>query len=191
MTKDQETALCLAIGILRKQDFPHMASDLFELRRVLLATHAPSTPAPVPSPHTGVIVKSLLDEAFRILRPDSPDDCPEEPHMRVSLGKQYWAILGGKSECEWPQCECALFLDCAAPTDAVLQARNVAWQPIKTAPKDGKRVLVYEPGNRGGVHAAHFLRYSGKHDQWVNPGAHKLNPTHWMPLPASPPKDPT
>lgn len=40
-----------------------------------------------------VIVNSLLDEAFEILRPDSPEDCPEEPHMRVALGKKYWSIL--------------------------------------------------------------------------------------------------
>jgi hypothetical protein len=43
--------------------------------------------------HTGVIVKSLLDEAFLILRPNSPEDCPEEPHMRVALGKKFWGIL--------------------------------------------------------------------------------------------------
>ncbi|MCW3675432.1 DUF551 domain-containing protein [Burkholderia cenocepacia] len=64
-----------------------------------------------------------------------------------------------------------------------------AWQPIETAPKDGKRVLVFEPGSRGGVWVAHFLRYPGKPDQWVNPGCHKINPTHWMPLPTAPTSD--
>jgi hypothetical protein len=46
--------------------------------------------------HTGVIVKLLLDSAFEILRPNSPEDCPEEPHMRVTLGKRYWEILDGE-----------------------------------------------------------------------------------------------
>ncbi|UJH75011.1 DUF551 domain-containing protein (plasmid) [Burkholderia cenocepacia] len=64
-----------------------------------------------------------------------------------------------------------------------------AWQPIETAPKDGKRVLVFEPGSRGGVWVAHFLRYPGKPDQWVNPGCHKINPSHWMPLPTAPTSD--
>lgn len=43
---------------------------------------------------TAAIVKSLLDEAFEILRPNSPEDCPEEPWMRVELGKKFFKVLG-------------------------------------------------------------------------------------------------
>ena len=68
----------------------------------------------------------------------------------------------------------------------------MTWQPIETAPKDGTRVLIYQPAgmwrscNRG---ARIDLAY------WHQPGnAEKpgfwmptSRPTHWMPLPDPPP----
>lgn len=45
--------------------------------------------------HNGALVKKLLDEAFLILQPDSPEDNPSEPHLRSVLGKTFWKILDG------------------------------------------------------------------------------------------------
>jgi hypothetical protein len=58
----------------------------------------------------------------------------------------------------------------------------MTWQPIETAPKDGKDVLLTVDGlvrlgfwdvPRGGVWSL-----------W--PGRDRFNPTHWMSLPAPP-----
>ncbi len=62
------------------------------------------------------------------------------------------------------------------------------WQPIETAPRDGTRVLVYEPGHPSYEDDAGFidLAYHLYGEVWasVNGGS---EPTHWMPLP-DPPK---
>lgn len=57
------------------------------------------------------------------------------------------------------------------------------WQPIETAPKDGTAVLTYNPSfyqGAGGVIVGCCLR-----GEWL---AHftRINPTHWMSLPAPP-----
>jgi hypothetical protein len=70
-------------------------SDIAAARATAEQRSVPSTHGAF---HTGVIVKLLLDEAFKILRTNSPEDCPEEPHMRVALGKKFWAILDGEKK---------------------------------------------------------------------------------------------
>lgn len=81
------------------------------------------------------------------------------------------------------------------------------WQPISTAPKDGTPILIWEPGphafgnrerhneydERGKVisfaeyddvrWAIGYWRPTGS---WGNRNAARVNPTHWMPLPAPP-----
>jgi len=56
------------------------------------------------------------------------------------------------------------------------------WQPIETAPRDGLRVIVYEPDQ-------HFIAISrwwaGAFRVGDLPGI-DIYPTHWMPLPAAP-----
>lgn len=65
------------------------------------------------------------------------------------------------------------------------------WQPIETAPKDGRRCLVI---NDRGIFAVEWdsdwfssdgwwLCVDGKHNDSPLRGE---TPTHWMPLPASP-----
>ena len=54
-----------------------------------------------------------------------------------------------------------------------------AWQPIETAPKDGRRVLVWFP--LAGVASARRVD-----DLFYGPGGEE--PTHWQPLPQEPPR---
>lgn len=62
------------------------------------------------------------------------------------------------------------------------------WQPMDTAPKDGTRVLV--TGSRYLPVAAFYGVYhpnaKGKPEWRVCPSGHRLDPTHWMPLPEPP-----
>ena len=69
------------------------------------------------------------------------------------------------------------------------------WQPIATAPKDLTEVLVYDP-DYGGVVVAQYEMYATRpfwssdiHD--FTTGGHKIEPTHWQPLPPPPAKEPT
>jgi len=57
----------------------------------------------------------------------------------------------------------------------------MSWQLIKTAPKNGELVLVFEDF----VSVAYFDADEG---DWYSPGlsGDMYHPTHWMPLPAPP-----
>ncbi len=62
------------------------------------------------------------------------------------------------------------------------------WQPIETAPRDGRWVLLYvpDPGNHlvpcGIVAAKWISELSG----WTTRGVCGIEGTHWMPLPKAP-----
>lgn len=43
--------------------------------------------------HKAAIIKSLLDQAFRVLQHDSDEDQPEYAHLRDALGKSFWKVL--------------------------------------------------------------------------------------------------
>ena len=69
----------------------------------------------------------------------------------------------------------------------------MTWQPIETAPKDGTRVLIYQPD--GMWHSRSCIR--GERIElayWHQPGNKERpgfwiptsRPTHWMPLPDPP-----
>lgn len=79
-------------------------------------------------------------------------------------------------------------------TRAAMQAdaAPVAWMPIDTAPTDWKEIIVYSPdhesSNTGGICSA----FCDPDNGWfthTHGGNMKLNPTHWMPLPAAPVDD--
>jgi len=55
------------------------------------------------------------------------------------------------------------------------------WQPIETAPKDGTGVLLFDGDFEIGY-------WDYETDQWVIDlfGQTKMQPTHWMPIPAAP-----
>ena len=59
----------------------------------------------------------------------------------------------------------------------------MTWQPIETAPKDGRIVLLFVPK------AVYPLFVSGRNQtgtQWWVTGMGRVSPTHWMPLPEPP-----
>jgi hypothetical protein len=81
----------------------------------------------------------------------------------------------------------------------------MTWQPIETAPRDGRAILIWEPSrderNRmftedGGYvefdhprYAIGYWRvfYDGKAwASWGDRNNERVNPTHWQPLPAPP-----
>ena len=56
------------------------------------------------------------------------------------------------------------------------------WRPIKSAPKDGRTVLIYDPVE--GMALAYWGRGSRL---WLTQGETRLfRPTHWAPLPPLP-----
>lgn len=76
--------------------------------------------------------------------------------------------------------------------------RMIGWQPIATAPDDGRRALVYRPLARNSNDEPIAIKrlIGGNHHCWsstVPPGALPHNPTdgachvtHWMDLPDPP-----
>lgn len=71
------------------------------------------------------------------------------------------------------------------------------WQPIETAPKDGRGILAWF-GKDVGVHQVAWTGYyddlkmwcvdDGKHGPYALRGYNDPYPTHWMPLPPPPPE---
>jgi hypothetical protein len=65
------------------------------------------------------------------------------------------------------------------------------WQPIETAPKDGRIILGWQ-GNKGrwqgrGIHEVRWSN-DGYIDGWfcIYDEDEQTNPSHWMPLPEPP-----
>jgi len=60
------------------------------------------------------------------------------------------------------------------------------WQPIETAPRDGREILVYDPI----VQITFCVRWTGARFPWTLVFGYRefseRSPSHWMPLPAAP-----
>lgn len=76
-------------------------------------------------------------------------------------------------------------------TDSPLASRpepsveEVAWQPIESAPTDGRSVLVFCP--RASDHGYERIRLTWQKDgKWQGANNTSWPPTHWMPLPPAP-----
>jgi len=62
---------------------------------------------------------------------------------------------------------------------------DVAWQPIESAPTDGRNVLVFCP--RASDHGYKRIRLTWRKDgKWQGANNTLWPPTHWRPLPAPP-----
>ena len=62
----------------------------------------------------------------------------------------------------------------------------MTWQPIATAPKDGRTLLLW---SRNGGYVIGQWFETGRDGWWVA-HAMQITPTHWMPLPAAPTEAP-
>lgn len=71
----------------------------------------------------------------------------------------------------------------AHPADIAGALRDAErWQPIESAPMDGRAVILAHMGGKP---------YIGKwcHDTWVDERGLSRGPSHWRPLPAPPTQD--
>lgn len=59
------------------------------------------------------------------------------------------------------------------------------WQPIETAPKDGRAVLIAAVDGTDDI--IRIANWNQQHNAWITDAGFP-SPTHWMPLPA-PPED--
>ncbi len=72
---------------------------------------------------------------------------------------------------------------CADDLEAVLSALpETPWQPISTAPKDGRLILTWSLSQT----IATMWWAKDEDPAWTD-GEYTYSPTHWMPLPAPPP----
>ena len=69
--------------------------------------------------------------------------------------------------------------DAAAIYRAMLTAAPDPWQPIETAPKDGRPIIVTD-----GAAVYGSAWWHGRDSVWLD--CDGCTPTHWMPLPAPP-----
>ena len=84
----------------------------------------------------------------------------------------------------------------AALSDHIANAGKMIWQPIETAPKDGKLIIVFavvdtETGNwRQEIVSFNPYREVGMGEsEWFGWPRYMAAPTHWMPLPEGPKDD--
>ena len=67
---------------------------------------------------------------------------------------------------------------------------KVAWQPIDTAPKDGRRVICWNSEWIAPESGCLYGMFWAANSLAADKGGWKHQPTHWMPLPAPPTGDP-
>lgn len=68
------------------------------------------------------------------------------------------------------------------------------WQPIETAPKDGRHILLFAPGYRPDINPPDYYVAQWRYGMWslVHAGGYAVDalldeePSHWMPLPNPP-----
>jgi hypothetical protein len=65
---------------------------------------------------------------------------------------------------------------------------TVEWQPIETAPKDGRKILVWPYWSDGLPESVSWRDMKRTSGRWEGSGLFctGASPTHWMPLPAPP-----
>lgn len=117
------------------------------------------------------------DEVERVARAIYRDKCNR--HYGIAFERDEW-----ENAHEWQRNEA---LNAARAAIAALPPA-VGWQPIESAPKDGKLVVLWQRG-----HGLHVARWSEAFEDWHGTDwehTPALDPTHWMrpEPPAQPPK---
>lgn len=65
-----------------------------------------------------------------------------------------------------------------------LYSERSPWQPIETAPKNGKPILIDTIVSWSGQRVITTVRWNS--GEWLDYNAFAFKPSHWMPLPAPP-----
>lgn len=64
------------------------------------------------------------------------------------------------------------------------------WQPIETAPKDGRAIMVWMSADENGPHCFAPISITGDGKWWDDSTGDQIevlrSATHWMPLPNAP-----
>lgn len=76
--------------------------------------------------------------------------------------------------------------EAAAALKGTVRVPVEPWQPIETAPKDGTRLLVFDPDVGRIVAGAGWDNDTPAQIRWEVMNDICVCPTHWMPLPAAP-----
>lgn len=80
---------------------------------------------------------------------------------------------------ECATCAELTFEECADELQAALDAQTGGWQPIESAPRDGRSlILLLTPSG--------FPQVAYSNTWWTAGFSVECKPTHWMPLPAGP-----
>ncbi|MEI3803141.1 DUF551 domain-containing protein [Agrobacterium sp. CCNWLW32] len=120
----------------------------------------------------------------RAKRPELISCCPERKLEPVWY-QNIKGMLRGVSFTEEMKMACLREFEAFYKSTLSAQVQDVAgWQPIETAPKDGSDVLLSSPNWHGDV-VVGCWSFEGWRDR---EDSDKLEPTHWMPLPAAPAK---
>lgn len=63
-----------------------------------------------------------------------------------------------------------------------------AWQPIETAPRGWKDILLFDPDmdDNEGVSQGYYSETDGGYGRWMSYYDGPCEPTHWIPLPPAP-----
>ena len=69
--------------------------------------------------------------------------------------------------------------------DGMSSSRRMTWQPIKTAPKDGRRIIAATPSYTEPL-ILYWMELNGLAAWWDWDLDSYIDVTHWMPLPAAP-----
>jgi hypothetical protein len=158
-----------------------------------------ASPVQQPTKLTDSDVKAMVDRflGWKLPKDFCPDAGisfkPTKPYEGDEYGNSWWPVGTNLLTAEQAK---AMFVHALGPlvepgaaqppTPQPPQGAHQGWRPIETAPTGGRPVLVWDGSPNGGCAVSHLLKYPGRPDSWINPGCHKLHPTHWMPLPAPP-----
>ena len=124
---------------------------------------------------------------------------PTEEMVRVAaraLAPELWADHDNMTPTERAVWEAGLtakkFIAEEKAKVALSAALAAMWQPIETAPKDGRDVLLWYPLEGLSDTFERVLPAHWAHENWVFQGrafrgySQAYQPTHWMPLPPAP-----
>lgn len=113
----------------------------------------------------------------------------EQPDWIAEEAEKYHRTIEGEYGCPGQSCQGVqrLVAEFRAVAERAVQEERerTGWQPIETAPKDGRAVIGFDPSRESEwLDRIEFMRWVD--GSWLDPATHRMRPTHWMPLPEPP-----